>query len=618
LNINILCLDDMTQTLKSPFQKVFSSMLTRGAVPDLEGGRAPEFDITGFGETEIRVCITSNSFNEPTRVLREIREELLPHKYDIVMVDDQWGASGSSEGQDILFPEVLQNIRGPYPELPYVVLFTQHYDQQERSKKFCELMKAYPQDARRIMGFHKGDTSNLMLLLQRVVSEKRMAEERDRVQQEVKILRTQYDIESQFAHRALGLLPYVRQFVGIGAVLIELAEALEPYFQWKSGEYETRPEQLRGEFVPAIMLEGEPGSGKTGLCKAIASAFSSDAVLPRTLGPSEAQGKWKELLSANIKEFYERAFKKTVVVIQADDLVWPSLMGISDIGLRSDWNAYLNTLRECIEDASIINMGERPKSSFLRGMKGPYLGKILWLFARNADEVVGDMFEPLRQYLLTLNLEFPRDPLLRQQVLSVHAEKQKMTFEEDALRLAIDRTVGYCGRDLIGDEKAKKGFLWYAIRNVKFREDTRFNNGAKELDLRITTDIVEKWLASAEHKEIMRRILKENGGEHKAIDSGVPKGTQDPVKARFADEAVRMDAMKFLERYDKACGKMPGSGRIKQKELAEALGIKHPAISDVCKRYGRVMIAFLENYPADWPNLRSRTDILKWCARDQG
>ena len=61
--------------------------------------------------------------------------------------------------------------------------------------------------------------------------------------------------------------------VGVGDLVLELAEALEPFFQWMSGTYEDIPEPLRGEFVSAVLLEGEPGSGKTSICEAIAQAF---------------------------------------------------------------------------------------------------------------------------------------------------------------------------------------------------------------------------------------------------------------------------------------------------------------------------------------------------------
>lgn len=279
------------------------------------------------------------------------------------------------------------------------------------------------------------------------------------------------------AHEPYGLLPHVRHIVGVEPLLLELAKGLEPFFQWNAGEYEKLPKPLQNEFVSAILLEGEPGSGKSTICKAIASAFQSNAALPKDLGVSKFLGGWKKTLRENVQAIYTQALKPKVVVVRADDLVWPSVARISDGGIGADWIAYLNTLRECIDDAARINMGNKPEGAIVKDLSSNYQGKIVWLLARNTEEDVGPMFEPLRDKLIVFQVAFPHDPNTRRAILCLRAKQQQIEFDGSALERALAITKDYGGRDLIGDETSRRGFLPFAVSRVKDRELARHRAG---------------------------------------------------------------------------------------------------------------------------------------------
>ncbi len=422
-------------------------------------------------------------------------------------------------------------------------------------------------------------------------------------------LRRRVEHETELAHSHYGLLGHVRHLVGVADLLLELAEALEPFFQWQRGEYEALPSPLRQEFVAAVLLEGEPGSGKSTVCRAIGDAFGSNEMLPKHLGPLESQGKWQEPLRVMIDGIYRRAFRRQVVVILADDLVWPSSARILDAGLAADWTAYLNTLRECIEDAARINMGLRPTGSVAKGIRGTYRGKVLWLFARNRDEDVGPMFEPLRQKLMAFRVEFPRDPADRRAVLRYRAERAGVRFEEDALDEVLRTTSSYSGRDLIGDETSRRGFLWYAIRKVKQRELGRHQAGFGNLEMIISKDVVEEWLASRERAEIERQIEADDAAPTLATGHEHHDG---PVKLQYPSAKSRAKAREVLDWLEEACVKLNREPQITQKMIAQAHGCARPNVTERFNAIRAVALAFLDAFPDQWINLQRKTDIRAW------
>ncbi|MFC1552871.1 hypothetical protein ACFL6P_09965, partial [Candidatus Latescibacterota bacterium] len=305
---------------------------------------------------------------------------------------------------------------------------------------------------------------------------------------------------------------------------------------------------------------------------------------------------------------------KTVTVVQADDLIWPSSATIMEGGLAADWSAYLYTLRECIEDATLINQGKRPTGSYAKSISGKFQGKIIWLFARNRDEEVGPMFEPLRNKLMVFHAEFPRSYDDRNAILRFYAERNKIIFDEEALKEATKFTMNYSGRDLIGDETGGKGFLKFAITNVRQREKARYKKGKKDINMVITKNVLEDWLKSKECEEITRRnhqlgLTLENPGDNVTIDH-----PDRQIKNRFPSEQLRSKARYYLDIYENACCSIDGN-RISQKEIAKTIDVTRPSISEKCRKYGEVMLAFLDTFPNGWPHLQSKTPIRDWCRK---
>jgi len=427
--------------------------------------------------------------------------------------------------------------------------------------------------------------------------------------------------ESALAHSSYGLLQHVRHLVGVGPLLQELARALEPFFQWNAGQYEQLPKPLQNKFVSAILLEGEPGSGKSTICKAIASSFNSNTALPKLLGPLKYSGEWQKLFKENIRAIYSGALKRNVVVVQADDLAWPSVAEISDGAMAADWTAYLNTIRDCIEDADRINKGQKPEGRMV-GDLSEFTGKIVWLFARNREEEVGRMFEPLRDKLKAFRVTFPANRDDRRAILRFRAQKDKVQFDDTALEMALPATQNFGGRDLIGDETSQRGFLSFAVSSVIERETTRHRAGASDLRMIITPDIVQEWLQSEECKEINRRINSTAGNQFGGAATIHPDGA---VASLFPDERLLGIARKYLKDWERICQTyFPAKARISQKDIASKSGglrgknqVTRESISAACKENGRVMLACLDQSPSEFSTLPKKTRIRQWCHPDR-
>ena len=614
--LRILVLDDQLKSVSGSLMRSLGDFVRAGTpVPDLEeldGQESQVVVLDGLVDGEVHVTFKGNKAT--VELAADVAAQLKKGEYeglwDVVLIDDNWLEDFG--GQDILLPEAYSYLKGESPELPLLCLFTRHWG-PVRLRRFYKTMLESGREWMRIVPCNKGDGLQLLHVLYRAISTKKIADERTTAQKEASFLRQRVEREQRVAHAPYGLLQHVRHLVGIDDLLLELAEAVDPFFQWNSGDYDNIPEPLRCEFSSGLLFEGEPGGGKSTLCKAIANSFGSHAVLPKHLGPTTWQGKWKKELGEYVERFYKMALQQQVVVIQADDLVWPSAARVVDGGLQADWTAYLNTLRECVEDAAQINRGKRPTGSIASTIKGTFQGKILWLFARNRDEEVGPMFEPLRQKLLAFRIEFPRDGHDREAVLSFHAEKQRVVLAGDVLSFAVGKTINYSGRDLIGDETGQRGFLCYAIRKVRQRELKRHKDGFSVLDMSITKDIVEEWLKSKEHAEITRR-LGETGQSDPPMDDH-PDGS---VRALVPSEKERAKAREVLDWLEEACEKLRNEKWITQDMIAKVHGCSRPNVTERFNLARMAAVAFLDAFPRSWPCLQNKTDIRSWGLRKRG
>jgi hypothetical protein len=313
---------------------------------------------------------------------------------------------------------------------------------------------------------------------------------------------------------------YTQQHLaGIDDLLLAVAKAIDPYFLWRRGVYERSPPSLHQPFATSLLIEGEPGSGKSVLCEAIARAFGSEeTILPKDLGPDTQPRGWRRRLDSLITSFYSGARASRVVVIRADDLVWPRIAEMEP-AMAAEWERYMRAVRDYLAHAAGINSGQQPH----------FEGKVLWLFARNTAEDVGEMFRPLEDYLRRFRIEFPKDLEERKKVLVMHASNEGWYFEPAALSLAGEALRDYRGRDLIGDEHARKGFLTFAINEAQERELKLFQEHQDESQIRyeITVDIVNEWLRGQEHQTISnsREVLNSGDGGTESLGLSGERGS---------------------------------------------------------------------------------------------
>jgi CheY-like chemotaxis protein len=323
-------------------------------------------------------------------------------------------------------------------------------------------------------------------------------------------LRHDKDISQELRSHALFKNTH-QVLAGVDGFLLGVFRAIEPFSLWLEGPRGDMPEELLPQFVTGLLFEGSPGAGKTVLCEAIASSFdSADTILSKELGPAEHPGGWIQPLQQRMTELYQRARERRVVVIRADDLVFPATAGM-ERSMAAEWERYMRAITDYVEDAGRINEGGRPQSSNLRGVS--FSGKILWLFARNMTDDVGEMFGPLRDRLIDLKMDFPQDAESRKQILNLHARKNDCSFDPDALKLAVEKLASYGARDLVGDSKAKKGFIIEVTNQVKARERQRFDrhHDRSKVKLNITVKEVQDWLRGSQHKSVISHAPSSSG-----------------------------------------------------------------------------------------------------------
>jgi len=371
-------------------------------------------------------------------------------------------------------------------------------------------------------------------LIVAAVARQQAAEAERRMGEENAQLRRGLRVRDEVAHGSFGLLEHVRHLVGLDEAVLHIARTIEPLFQHKTGAYQSLPKVLQRKFPAALMLEGEPGSGKTTLCMAIANSLGIVRHLsPALISPGRHVGMWQKPLRECLTEAFLLARDGQTVVIKADDIAWPDLSGISDYGLRADWQDLMSFLRLCIRLASAVNNHVVPSDNPLNIQYiATFRGKVLWLFARNEDEMIGEMFAPLKDVLLTVPIVFPKDEASRRRILELYAAKEGVVFSEDALALALKTTANYSGRALIGDDDMGRGFVFWAIAAVKDRETARWqtDNGCQP-NMTITNDLVEKWLNGPLHKEAVRL----------ARGNSVVPDVVSPLRERQKEDIARED-----------------------------------------------------------------------------
>ncbi|MEI6514861.1 MAG: sigma-54 dependent transcriptional regulator [bacterium] len=244
MKLRLLFLDDQIESLHECILRVFGPFLVKGAaIPQLSGGRSKPFQVKRFGNDRLSIEITSNKApNRPDAVIAQVQREYAELPFDIVFIDDNWGAHGSAAGQQEILPALLKLVSDATHELPVFVLFTQHWSQTERVTEFCKLMDMHPEHQNRMTGLSKDDASGFLLLVQRAVSARRGVDERERLKGE----------NSRLLRRlANDLRP--NNMIGASEVMREVYETIN----WVS------------KSRASVLITGESGTGKELVAKAI-------------------------------------------------------------------------------------------------------------------------------------------------------------------------------------------------------------------------------------------------------------------------------------------------------------------------------------------------------------
>lgn len=186
MKLNVLCLDDVVTEVRKPFYLLAKSLPGSDDIPFFRAGEQVSFTLRRASVEPLDVTLTLSEGTNPRRALDKISADA---KFDLVLVDDNWGTHGETAGQE-LFPDVLAKIKGEYSSLPMAALFTIHWGEQPaRVQSFCDVMDACARDKSRVItGLGKDDPSGLLVLIQSVAILKQMAKRQAGLETAVQVL----------------------------------------------------------------------------------------------------------------------------------------------------------------------------------------------------------------------------------------------------------------------------------------------------------------------------------------------------------------------------------------------------------------------------------------------
>lgn len=514
MNLRVVILDDNLDSTWSPLFEALKPFLGNTSFADVETKlkRKQPLALEGFPDSPVEVMVSFNRDRNVDSVVAEIQSGAFKGDIDLVLVDDQWGGGTDKfAGQDLLLDPAFKNLKGRHGDAPLLVLWTQHWlTEDARTNRYTDLLRREPfWGKNRLLALDKKDIAGLRLLFQRIVAERSLAQ---RCLEMEKVASSPFQLLGKTTH-----------LVGLDQQRYALARSVEDLVRWKQGFYEglrermgAVPRQLKPLFTSGFLLEGEPGSGKTTLCDAIEETVADVAMHPSPMQPSnEKQRVWHGELAALLSKVADKCAKKPgrkVVVLRCENWEWPRTGRVVDKAMGAEWRNFLGALEECLVATKVFNDTGTAEGDFIGKLRSAGEAKLLWLFVRNQDEDVGEMFAPLRDKLLPVQVQFPRDVDARKRILNIHAEAEGFVFQKGALDLAAESLLDYNGRELVGAAQVGRGFLMYAMQAARDRVIAELEEGADRdsFEFLITEDIVRRWLEEPEHKAIVRQLPDSN------------------------------------------------------------------------------------------------------------
>lgn len=565
--ISILILDDILQSLNDLLYQVFNPFLVEGELPTLEGGTAKPFIIKAYNEDRVGIEITSNTATVPSDVTKSF-EGLQEKLFDIVLIDDDWGSQGTSTaGQRDILCAALERLKGSCEELPTFVLFTRHWDEPNRMEMFRTVIsKLKRKDLRRVSGFSKSDFSSLMLLIQRTLVEKTMADDRRLAQSETLKALAERD-------RAMEK----RWSAGIPSSAI-LPSSPDPdnligdSIAMKAVFYQVQhfaPRQL------SVLLSGETGVGKELIAKAIHKASrKTGAFVARNCG------QWS---SADVSFVIADLFGYTPL-IQGPRHPPATRAAIE---LAEDGTLFLDEVHRLPRPAQDLLIRFLNDYSYTPLQGGPVrygTCRIIVGTGKPLTELVDDgVFDDHLLQRLYLRLEIPP--------LREHADDIPLLAEFHNRRAAALAGLE-CPR--IDDEVMMrlKSYEWPG----NIRELERFFEQVLTLGFGDSGHLTPECLVHLGGREIQSTGTTSACEKPKYISN-----SQDLVLPEVCDKKSSGDAIDLLNKLEKCAM----AGRVTFKTLADREGVKPSAISQqVTKKY-KALAAVLSCNPHLWAAARS-------------
>jgi hypothetical protein len=142
IDIRILVLDDEIQAVSGDIQNSLANHIKQQKFPPLETLQnkesEPVFLVDLIPNVKIKITFRCNAphMKNANLVKRDIEAQLFNEKYDLVLLDDQWGEENNA-GQDKLLESILTHVMGPNGH-PLINLFTRHVltERQDEDVRF--------------------------------------------------------------------------------------------------------------------------------------------------------------------------------------------------------------------------------------------------------------------------------------------------------------------------------------------------------------------------------------------------------------------------------------------------------------------------------------------------
>ncbi|OAQ20624.1 sigma 54-interacting transcriptional regulator [Thermosulfurimonas dismutans] len=518
------------------------------------------------------------------RIIDVIRNNKLNQKFDLVLIDDHWGPDEEYAGQDKILPEVFKKIKGSYPGLPWITLFTKHFYDSSRLKRFYANLENKGIDSERILPPYHKDANSLFNLLFWAIKSKI------------------YYLEALQAKKS------AKKFIEITKILefdrIKLRYNPQDYGLIGNSDYMKslfKIIQLYAESDVNILITGETGTGKTKIAEVIHKLSS------RRKGP------YKDINCANLpKELLEsELFGHEKGAFTGADRMKRGIFELANGG-----TIFLDEITEMPPEvqAKLLKAIEEKRIRRVGGTE--YINvdvRIIAATNKNIEELIksgkfrNDLFarfpariniSPLREHkedILSL-IDFFRNKFQKQYNRNIEISEDAIEFLMNynfpgnirELEDIIENIFIHCSNV----SEVTKKHVW-AILNLRISSTE--NEIEKCLSQEIETDENDEYIRV---QDILNRLEE---ACKKALEQKLSEGTENYCLTR--------------KEWAKYC----------RRERGGKQGVTTQYIDNIFKKYAKEILELLEKYSDRWPCLnnlkildkrsKTLTDLKEFCKK---